>query len=72
MGANLPIWLQELFCLTFWQGLLGNIAPIEWRRDLGCLTGIVFGVVGFFIAGPIGSIIGLLTGILGAVSGKRR
>jgi len=39
---------------------------------MGCLTGIMFGVVGFFIAGPVGAIIGLLIGILGAMSGKRR
>lgn len=39
---------------------------------MGCLMGIILGVVGFFVAGPFGAIIGLLIGILGAVGGKRR
>lgn len=39
---------------------------------MGCLMGIIFGAVGFFIAGPIGAIIGLLIGILGTMNGKRR
>ena len=39
---------------------------------MGCLAGLMFGGVGFFVAGPIGAIIGLLIGILGAVGAKRR
>ena len=39
---------------------------------MGCLTGIMLGVVGFFVAGPVGAIIGLLIGILGTMNGKRR
>lgn len=39
---------------------------------MGCLAGIMFGVVGFLIAGPVGAIIGLLIGILGSMNGKRR
>lgn len=39
---------------------------------MGCLMGIIFGAVGFFVAGPVGTIIGLIIGIFGAVQGKRR
>jgi hypothetical protein len=39
---------------------------------MGCLAGLMFGAVGFFVAGPIGAIIGLLIGILGVVGAKRR
>lgn len=39
---------------------------------MGCLIGIIIGAVGFFVAGPIGAIIGLLVGIFGAVGEKRR
>ena len=39
---------------------------------MGCLMGIIFGAVGFFVAGPVGAIIGLLFGIFGAVREKRR
>lgn len=37
---------------------------------MGCLMGIILGVAGFFVAGPVGAIIGLLIGILGAVGGN--
>ena len=45
---------------------------LRWGCIMGCLMVIIFGVVGFFVVGPVGAIIELLIGIFGTVRGKRR
>ena len=39
---------------------------------MGCLMAIVLGVGGFFVAGPVGAIIGLLVAIVGGSLGGKR